>query len=173
MSRWSKPTTDSLPHCVLCSVIQLSDYIRPHGLYPTRILCLWDFPGKNTGAGCHFPLQGISISRNLLPLLQLAGRVFTIAPSLSHWLKLKTLNWVGFPDSSVGKESACTGDPGSIPGLERFPGEGKGYLLQYSGLENSMECISMGLQRVRHNWATLTELTELSTKRKLPKEGEK
>ena len=39
----------------------------------------------------------------------------------------------GFPDSSVGKESACNaGVPGSIPGLGRSPGEGKGYLSQYS-----------------------------------------
>ena len=39
----------------------------------------------------------------------------------------------GFPDSSVGKESACSaGDPGSIPGSGRSPGEGKGYPLQYS-----------------------------------------
>ena len=46
----------------------------------------------------------------------------------------------GFPHSSVGKESACNvGDPGSIPGLGRSPGEGKSYLLQYSGLENSMK----------------------------------
>ena len=40
---------------------------------------------------------------------------------------------LGFPDSSVGKESACNaGDPGSIPGPERSPGEGVGYPLQYS-----------------------------------------
>ena len=39
-----------------------------------------------------------------------------------------------------GKESACNmGDLGSVPGLERSPGEGKGYPLQYSGLENSMD----------------------------------
>ena len=45
----------------------------------------------------------------------------------------------GFPASSVGKEYACSsGDPDSIPGLGRSPGEGKGYPLQYSGLENSM-----------------------------------
>ena len=44
-----------------------------------------------------------------------------------------------FPDSSVGKESTCSaGDPGSISGLGRSPGEGKGYPLQYSGLENHM-----------------------------------
>ena len=50
--------------------------------------------------------------------------------------------WLGFPDSLVGKESACNaGDPGSIPGQERSPGGGKGYLLQYSGLEDSMDCI--------------------------------
>ena len=43
----------------------------------------------------------------------------------------------GFTDSSVGKESACNAeDLGSIPELERSPGEGKGYPLQYSGLEN-------------------------------------
>ena len=46
----------------------------------------------------------------------------------------------GFPDSSVGKESACNaGDPSSIPGLGRSAGEGIGYPLQYSGLENSMD----------------------------------
>ena len=60
---------------------------------------------------------------------------------------------MGFPCSSVGKESACSaGDPGSMPGLGRSPGEGKGYPLQYSGLENSM-----GSQRgVGHNWVTFT-----------------
>ena len=46
----------------------------------------------------------------------------------------------GFPDSSVSKESTCNaGDPGSISGSGRSPGEGIGYPLQYSGLENSME----------------------------------
>ena len=48
----------------------------------------------------------------------------------------------GFPDSSAGKESACNArDLGLIPGLGRSPGEGKGYPLQYSGLESSMDCI--------------------------------
>ena len=46
----------------------------------------------------------------------------------------------GFPGGSDGKESAChVGNPGSIPGLGRSPGEGKGYTLQYSYLENSMD----------------------------------
>ena len=60
-----------------------------------------------------------------------------------------------FPCGSAGEESACNvADLGSIPGLGRSPGEGKGYPLQYSGLENSMD--SMGLQRVGHDWATFT-----------------
>ena len=47
----------------------------------------------------------------------------------------------GFPCGSAGKESTCNaGDLGLIPELGRCPGEGKGYPLQYSGLENSMGC---------------------------------
>ena len=46
----------------------------------------------------------------------------------------------GFPGSSAGKKSACkAGDPGLIPGLGRSTGEGTGYPLHYSGLENSMD----------------------------------
>ena len=49
---------------------------------------------------------------------------------------------MGFPSSSAGKESACNaGDPGSSPG------EGKGYPLQYSGLEKSMDCIHHGVAK--------------------------
>ena len=52
----------------------------------------------------------------------------------------------GFPGSSVGKESACNaGDPGLIPGSGRSPGEGRRYPLQYSGLENSTNCIVHGI----------------------------
>ena len=57
----------------------------------------------------------------------------------------------GFPCGSAGKESACNaGDVGLIPGLGRSFEEGKGYPLQYSGLENSVEK-SLGSQRVGHN----------------------
>ena len=52
----------------------------------------------------------------------------------------------GFPGSSAGKEFACNaGDPSSIPGSGRSPGEGKGYPFQYSDLENSMDCIVHGV----------------------------
>ena len=56
----------------------------------------------------------------------------------------------GFPGGSAGKESACNaGDLGSIPGLGRSPGEGKGYPVQYSGLENSMDYIVHGVTKSR------------------------
>ena len=56
------------------------------------------------------------------------------------------------PCGSAGNESACNvGDLGSIPGLGRSPGEGEGYPLQYSGLENSMDCT---VHRVPKIWMT-------------------
>ena len=61
----------------------------------------------------------------------------------------------GFPRGSAGKESAYNvGDLSSIPGLGRSPGEGKGYLLQYSGLENSMERIVCGVTK---SWTWLRD----------------
>ena len=52
------------------------------------------------------------------------------------------------PGGSAGQKSACNaGDLGSIPGLGRSPGERKGYPLQYSGLENSMDCIVHGVTK--------------------------
>ena len=63
-----------------------------------------------------------------------------------------------FPGGSDSQESACNvGDPGSIPGLGRSPGEGNNYPLQYSSLENPVDrgfsgrLWSMGSQRVRHD----------------------
>ena len=62
---------------------------------------------------------------------------------------------MSFPGGSDGKESTCNvGDLGSISGLGRSPGEGKGYPLQYSGLENSMDWTVHGVERVRHDRAT-------------------
>ena len=60
-----------------------------------------------------------------------------------EWSQLGPLTTAqGFPGGSAGKESTCNvGDLGSIPGLGRSPEEGNGYPLQYSGLENSMDCI--------------------------------
>ena len=62
---------------------------------------------------------------------------------------------LGFPCSSVGKESACNaGDPGSIPRSGRSPGKGNGYPLQYAGLENSMDYIVHGVPK---SWIRLSD----------------
>ena len=67
---------------------------------------------------------------------------------------------MGFPGGSDSKESACNaGDPGSIPGLGRSPGEGDGYPLQYSCLENPMTGEPGGLQSTG-----LQSQTQLSTR---------
>ena len=66
----------------------MSDSVRPYGLYPARLLCPWDSPGKRTGVGCHALLQGIFPTQGLNPLFfflestslmspALAGRFFT------------------------------------------------------------------------------------------------
>ena len=62
---------------------------------------------------------------------------------------------VGFPYGSAGREATCNaGDLGSVPGLGRSPEEGKCYPLQYSGLENSMNCI---VHRVTKSWTRLSD----------------
>ena len=61
---------------------------------------------------------------------------------------------MGFPCGSAGKEPTCNaGDLGSTCGLGRSPGEVKGYLLHYSGLENSMDCIVHGVTK---SWTQLS-----------------
>ena len=45
--------------CVCVSCLVVSDSLWPHGLYPTKLLCPWNSPGKNTGVGCHALLWGI------------------------------------------------------------------------------------------------------------------
>ena len=65
--------------------------------------------------------------------------------------------FLGFPCGSTGKDSAHNlGDLCLIPGLGRSPGEGKGYPLQYSVLENSMDCIVHGVTK---SWARLSDFT--------------
>ena len=67
-------------------------------------------------------------------------------------------------NGSAGKESACNvGDLGLIPGLGRSSGEGKGYPLQYSGLENSMDCIVHGITKSRTQLSGFQLLTHSCT----------
>ena len=52
------------------SLSVVSDFLQPHGLQPARLLYPWDFPGKNTGVGCHFLLQGIFLTQGSNTCLQ-------------------------------------------------------------------------------------------------------
>ena len=150
-----KCESEIFSHSVMCNCLW------PPGLY----LCPWIFPGKNTGVGCHSLLQGIFPTQGLnLGLLHCVGRFFTVCatregtPNTLHlWWNSSQVcilftawvfpeDWVpvpyhglwGFPGGS--EDSACNaGDPGSIPGLGRSSAERKGYPLQYSCLENSMD----------------------------------
>ena len=71
-----------------------------------------------------------------------------------------------FPSGSDGKESACNaGDLGLIPGLGRSPGEGKGYPLQDSGLENPMNCIVRGVAKGQTRLSDLHSLLLLLTQK--------
>ena len=83
--------------------------------------------------------------------------VFSSTQTLIPWLfghHFRTIT-VGLPCDSADKIFACNvGDLGLIPGLGRFPGEGKGYPLQYSGLENSMDSRVHG---VTNSWTRLSD----------------
>ena len=69
---------------------------------------------------------------------------------------------LGFPCGSGGKESACNAeDLGSTPGLGRSPGEGKGYPLQHSGLENSTDCVVRGVVKSQTQLSNFHSLTLL------------
>ena len=77
----------------------------------------------------------------LLSVLQQKGKH-------SDFIKSSRANSWASLSGSAGKEPACNvGDLCSVPGLGRSPGEGKGYPLQYSGLENSMDCIVRGVTK--------------------------
>ena len=100
--------------------------LPPPPAFPSPPSGWWRAPGKSHSTGCSF---GVSLPMG--PCEPLPIRV---------------------PDGSVGKESVGNaGDLGSIPGLGRSPGDGKGYPLQYSDLENSMDCTGPSPVLLGHN----------------------
>ena len=100
-----------------------------HGIFQARILSCCHFLLKDI-----FPTQGSNL------------RLFSLLQQRVDSIGLVLLGV--FPGGSASKESTCNvGDLGSIPGLGRSPGEGKGYPLQYSGLENPMDCIIHGVAK--------------------------
>ena len=74
--------------CVCVSHSVVSDSLQPHGLWPTRFLCPWTSPGKNTGLGCHFLLQGIFLTKagSLICLCLLTAKVFQSLTALNWFL---------------------------------------------------------------------------------------
>ena len=84
--------------------------------------------------------------------------------SLSFEAQGLPCGWVGKDsgEDSSGEKSACNaGDLGLIPGLGRSPGEGKGYPLQYSGLQNSMDCIVHGVAKSQTRLSAFTWSTKV------------
>ena len=82
----------------------MCDSLRPHGLSPARLLCPWDFPGKNTGVGCHFLLQGIFPNQGSNPGLLHSRQTFLPTEPPGKILTVQiTTNWkilkeMGIPD---------------------------------------------------------------------------
>ena len=120
-------------------------------------------------------LETVLFSSFLLPPASLTAQLVKNPPAMKwpwfeSWVgkirwrrhKLFTPVFLGFPCGSAGKESTCNeGDLGSIPGLGRSPGERKGYPLQCSGLENSMDCVHHGVTK-SWTWVTFTWLHFIS-----------
>ena len=114
--------------------------------------------GRFTGEGIGYPLQysWASLVAQMVKNLPAMQETWVQSRSWEDPLekgKATHSSNICFPGGSDGKASACNvGDLGSILGLGRSPGEGKGYPLHYSGLENSMDrIIHGGLQRARHD----------------------
>ena len=126
---------------------------------PSRLLCPWVFPSKNTGVGCYFllqeifPTQGSNLGflhcRQILYHLSHQGSLIMYLSAIltrdayvwnhtGYFLSLRT--HVSFPSGSDSKESpANAGDLSLTPGLGRYPEEGNGNPLQYSCLEHPMD----------------------------------
>ena len=152
--------TDSLPlsHPWCGSIIGIC--LVPHSLVHTTVLTVTELPGRNK------LLTGPYIFEYIHPYLQLASLIAQLVktppairrPSFDSMIRkicwrrdrLPSPIFLGFLYGSAGRESTCNvGDLGMIPGLGRSPGEGKGYPLQYSGLENFMDCIVHGVAKSR------------------------
>ena len=144
-----------------------------------------DFRGKNTGGVAISFSRGSSRPRDRTCISCSAGGFFTAEPPemplTFTWNLLKCVFWFsrsgaglsfcilnssGLPWWLSGKESACNaGDPGSIPGLGRYHGEGYGNPLQYSCLENSTDrgAWQARVHEFAKSWTRLKQLSSSSS----------
>ena len=100
----------------VCLVV--CDSLQHHGVWPTRLHCLWDFPGKNNGVDCRFLLQGIFPTQRLNPYLlhwqvdfsslnhqgstgwsRVAFKILFLATSL--WIKIPQWRWVALKERTI------------------------------------------------------------------------
>ena len=147
--------------CVLSHSV-VSDSVTPQ-LWPARLLCPWDSPGKNTGVGCRALLQGIfptqgsnpgspesqayslpaeppgkPLAQAFLDLLQ-SAHSNSCTFSEAHTPQTLPQSRNNLNACPAAQSTSDVGDAGLIPGLGRSPGGGHGNPLQDSCLENPMD----------------------------------
>ena len=96
---------NSYNRLLLCLCAIVSDSLRCHGLYPTRLLCPWDFPGKNTGVGCHFSCRQSSRPRDQTRISCSSCIDRQILYNWTSWGDLKKMRlaklWLNLQDSTL------------------------------------------------------------------------
>ena len=138
----------------------MSNSVRPHGLQPTRLLCPWDFPGKNAGVGCHALLQGSSpiqgSNLHLVCLQQWQAGSLGFTQNCCYFL----LRWASLTAQMV-KNLPAVQDAWVWFLDGKIPGGGHGNPLQYSHLENprGQRCFMGSV----HGVAELDMTAQLST----------
>ena len=81
-------------HVRVCSVAQSCPSLQSYRLHPTRLLCPWDYPGKNTGVGGHFFLQGFFPTQASKPASPALGGGFFITEPLGHSFCVFVFSWI-------------------------------------------------------------------------------
>ena len=132
--------------------------IKPETASPVAGIFSWVPLPSCSPPRCPFPIKSLALSADVSPHtihFQALDKSPVLGPERGPAsCNISTPIFLGFPCGSADKESSCnSGDLGSIPGLGRSPGEGKGYPLQYSGLENSMDYIAHGVAKSQ-TWLT-------------------
>ena len=126
----------------------VSHSLRPHGLYPARLLCPWDSPGNNTGVGCHFLLQGIFPTPGMnRSLPALAGGFFTTKPPGKSYLlpfNYLLLLLLLFANSLQSCPTLCDPIDGSPPGFP-IPGILQARTLEWVAISFSNTCLNSSI----------------------------